>query len=76
MTPPEEVDVKISEAEDATQALPVLDEELKKRIDELAQREDFAGAEAQEELRRLISQAVKEHVMPDEERSVRRREGE
>lgn len=53
----------ISETEDVASQLPLIDEELKKKIEELAQKENFSGEEGQEELRRLVSQAVQEHIL-------------
>ena len=49
----------------------LLDPELRQRIEELAQREDFQGAEGQRALRNLITEAVRGDM--GQEREVRRR---
>jgi uncharacterized protein len=49
----------------------VVDPEFRRRIEELAAREDFQGDEGQEQLRQLITEAIRGQV--GEEREVRRR---
>jgi hypothetical protein len=56
-------------AEGSTQA----DPDFRKRIEELAAREDYEGAEGQRQLRDLISDAVKGVSADANERDVRRR---
>ena len=60
------VDATIAVGEEA------VDPEFRRRIEELAAREDFQGAEGQNELRELIKDAVR-GVGADGERDVRRR---
>jgi uncharacterized protein len=50
-----------------------VDSEFKKRIDELAEREDFHTAEGQAELRRLVEDAIAGQALGDE-RNVRQRQ--
>jgi hypothetical protein len=49
----------------------VVDPEFKRRIEELAAREDFQGEDGQRELRELITEAIRGQVSKD--REVRRR---
>ena len=51
-----------------------VDEGFRRRIEELASKEDFGGEESQRELRELVKDAVRE--VGGEEREVRRRVGE
>lgn len=51
----------------------IVDPELKRRIEELATRDDFQGEEGQRQLRELVSDAVKEHLDTTEDRTSRRR---
>lgn len=50
-----------------------IDPEFKKRIEELASREDFNSAEGQQQLRDLVHDAVKEVDVPTTDRDVRQR---
>ncbi|KAK6363657.1 hypothetical protein TWF730_001078 [Orbilia blumenaviensis] len=50
---------------------PVVDEEFKRRIEELASR---PGEFSQDELRQLVTEAVHKHILEPEERSVRAKE--
>lgn len=67
---PEGISVNIGTMpeEDAGQ---VVDTELRRKIEELAQREDFQGEEGQRQLRDLITEAIRGEV--GQERDVRRR---
>ncbi|KAK6495311.1 hypothetical protein TWF481_003336 [Arthrobotrys musiformis] len=60
-----------SVAEDAE--LPVVDEEFRKKIEELASR---PGEYTQEELRELVTEAVHKHLLEPEGRNVRAKEDE
>ncbi|CUS08337.1 unnamed protein product [Tuber aestivum] len=73
--PPPGISVDLSAAEDASEALPPVDDALRRKIEELAAREDFNNEETQRELRGLVTQAVRDHVMDagEEQRSVRPR---
>jgi ankyrin repeat protein len=52
----------------------VVDPELRRRIEDLAQREDFQSEEGQSQLRELVTQAIRGHVVGDsQERDTRRR---
>ena len=64
--------VDASSVEAADQA--TVDPEFRRRIEELATREDFQGEEGQKELRSLITDAVR-GVGGDSERAMRRRVG-
>ncbi|MCJ1248386.1 hypothetical protein MMC30_005603 [Trapelia coarctata] len=64
--------VDVSSVEGGEQA--AVDPEFRRRIEELASREDFQGEEGQRELRDLITDAVR-GVGGDSERDVRRRVG-
>ena len=62
------VDIGTMEPEEAGE---VVDPEFRRRIEELAARDDFQGEEGQRELRELITEAIRGEV--GEEREVRRR---
>lgn len=71
--------VRLTTEEDVTGELPLIDEDLRRRIEELASRPNFESKEVQEELRNLVKDALQGHVIDQEngERSVRqRREGD
>jgi len=71
------ISVRMSTAEEAGEDLPPVDEEFKKRIEELASRGDFNSEEGQRELRRLVAETINRHVLePDTIRNVRPRQGE
>lgn len=54
---------------------PVLDEDFKRRIQELADRPDFESAEVQEELRKLVTEALQlSEIEPGASRNVRARQ--
>ncbi|RPA95333.1 ankyrin [Choiromyces venosus 120613-1] len=75
--PPPGISVDLSAAEDTSETLPPVDDALRRKIEELATREDFNSEETQRELRSLVTQAVHDHVMDtgeEEERSVRPRQ--
>jgi len=59
-----------SEANGSTEEV---DPEFKRRIDELAAREDFHSEEAQNQLRQLVTDAIKGINVETQERDVRRR---
>lgn len=70
--PPDNVQVQLSTAEESTE--PPVDDVLRRKIEELAAREDFGSEEAQRELRALVAGAVRDHVVePEIGRSVRQR---
>jgi hypothetical protein len=68
---PEGVSVNIGTMIPEEDAGEVVDPEFRRRIEELAQREDFQGAEGQNALRELITEAIRGEV--GQERDVRRR---
>lgn len=73
--PPPNMQINLSTMEEQAESLPPIDDALRQRIDELARRGDFESEEAQQELRTLVRDTVREHVVePELERSVRRRE--
>jgi hypothetical protein len=75
--PPSGVQISYSTIDDTTEMEPPVDDELRRRIDELAQRDDFGSEEAQRQLRDLIAGAVRDHVTEaDPDRNVRARLGE
>lgn len=74
--PPLGISVDLSAVEDASEALPPVDDALRRKIEQLATREDFDSEETQKELRSLVTQAVHDHVLDtgEEVRSVRPRQ--
>ncbi|PWW76016.1 ankyrin [Tuber magnatum] len=73
--PPPGVSVDLSAAEDVSETLPPVDDALRRRIEELAAREDFNSEETQRELRSLVTRAVYDHVVDTGvERSIRPRQ--
>jgi len=74
--PPLGISVDLSAIEDASETLPLVDDALRRKIEQLATREDFDSEETQKELRSLVTQAVHDHVLDtgEEERSVRPRQ--
>ncbi|KAI9849492.1 MAG: hypothetical protein M1837_004112 [Sclerophora amabilis] len=74
---PPNVSINIGTMEDSADAGDgnVVDPDLKRRIEELADRDDFQSEEGQRELRNLITDAVREHVVDgnEDDRDVRRR---
>lgn len=75
---PEGVSVNVGAMEEQSMGddADVVDPEFKRRIDALAAREDFQGDEGQRQLRELITEAVRDHVVGEAgEREVRQRTG-
>lgn len=74
--PPLGISVDLSAVEDASETLPPVDDTLRRKIEQLATREDFDSEETQKELRSLVTQAVHDHVLDtgEEVRSVRPRQ--
>jgi len=74
--PPACVEVNLSTVEDAPEMAAPVDGELRRRIQQLADRSDFESEEAQRELRALVTGAVREHVVDPEiaGRNVRARQ--
>jgi len=69
--------VRMSTAEEAGEDFPPVDEEFRRRIEELASRGDFNSEEGQRELRRLVTEAVNHHVLKqDTSRNVRPKQDE
>lgn len=62
----------VSEQE-ASAGIDQVDPEFKRRIDELAAREDFHSEAAQDQLRQLVTDAIKGSNIESEDRDVRRR---
>ncbi|CAH0054270.1 unnamed protein product [Clonostachys solani] len=67
--PPEGMKVTVGTM-DETEDVPEVDTEFRRRIEELAQREDFDTAQGQDELRKLVEDAVLGQGLGDE-RNVR-----
>ena len=73
--PPENVRVRYTTMDQVDDMSVPVDDELRRRIGELAQRGDFENEETQRELRELITGVVRDHVVePDSERNVRPRQ--
>lgn len=73
--PPPGVSVDLSAVDDTSETLPPVDQALRAKIVELSTRDDFHSEETQRELRHLVSQAVKDHILePNEGRSVRHKQ--
>lgn len=68
---PPGIQLQVGSLEDEENLGEIEDPELKRRIDELASREDFQGEEAQRELRQLVTDALNGTVR--EQRDVRAR---
>lgn len=68
---PEGVSINIGTMTPEDVGADVVDPEFKRRIEELAAREDFQGEEGQRQLRELITEAIRGQV--GQERDVRRR---
>lgn len=74
-TPPEGLDVRVTAIEDTMEDVAgSVDPEIRRRIEELAARDDFNGPEAQEELRKLVMGAIGGYMEEEQERNVRPRE--
>jgi uncharacterized protein len=71
---PEGLQVTVGTMTDQEQAGPEPDPELRRRIEELAAREDFQTPEVQAELRRIVQEAISEEELA-EGRNVRARQG-
>ncbi|KAF3939496.1 Espin [Dactylella cylindrospora] len=69
-SPPPGIDVHVRSVDEAVGDLEPVDEEFKRRIEELAAR---PGEVSQDELRQLVTEAVHKHVLEPEERNVRQR---
>ncbi|TGZ79727.1 ankyrin [Ascodesmis nigricans] len=78
IAPPEGLQVKFTTVEEAGEDQAPADPELRRRIEELAQRPDFDSEEVQRELRELVTGAVRGTLQGGEtaERSVRPKAGE
>jgi len=74
--PPLGISVDLSAVEDVSETLPPVDDALRRKIEQLAAREDFDSEETQKELRSLVTQALHDHVLEagGDERSVRLRQ--
>ncbi|MCJ1376500.1 hypothetical protein MMC20_007743 [Loxospora ochrophaea] len=74
---PPNVTINLATMEDAAQpgssGTDFADPEFRRRIEELASRDDFAGEDGQRQLRELITDAVREVGGPISERDVRQR---
>ena len=68
---PEGISVNFGTMVPEEEAGEVVDPEFRRKIEELAQREDFQGEEGQRQLRELITEAIRGEV--GQERDVRRR---
>jgi hypothetical protein len=76
--PPVSTEVNISTMEDAPEMAAPVDGELRRRIQQLAVQGDFESEEAQRELRALVTNAVRGHIVDPEiaSRNVRTRQEE
>ena len=74
--PPIGIEVNLSTIEDASETAAPADRELQQRIQQLAARGDFESEEAQHELRTLVTNAVRGHIVDPEiaKRNVRTRQ--
>jgi hypothetical protein len=68
---PEGIQVNFGTMDPEEEAGEVIDPEFRRKIEELAQREDFQGEEGQRQLRQLITEAIRGEV--GQEREVRMR---
>lgn len=71
---PEGLAVTLGTMDQAEEVPAEVDPEFKRRIEQLAEREDFHTAEGQAELRRLVEDAILDQGLGDE-RSVRQKQG-
>ncbi|KAF9873715.1 hypothetical protein CkaCkLH20_08825 [Colletotrichum karsti] len=71
---PEGLGVTLGTMDQAEEVPAEIDPEFKRRIEQLAEREDFHTPEGQAELRRLVEDAVLDQALGDE-RSVRQKQG-
>lgn len=71
---PEGLAVTLGTMDQAEEVPPEIDPEFKRRIEQLAEREDFHTPEGQAELRRLVEDAILDQGLGDE-RSVRQKQG-
>ncbi|KAK6531376.1 hypothetical protein TWF281_008183 [Arthrobotrys megalospora] len=69
--PPPGIAVNVRSMDEVAGELEPVDEEFKRRIEELASR---PGEYSQEELRQLVTEAVHKHVLEPEERNVRQKD--
>ncbi|KAI9794695.1 MAG: hypothetical protein M1833_007411 [Piccolia ochrophora] len=72
---PPNISINVGTMDEAEQAAAgeVVDPELRRRIEDLASRDDFQSEAGQNELKDLISAAVKDHLVGGSDRDVRRR---
>ncbi|KAI9829141.1 MAG: hypothetical protein M1832_000164 [Thelocarpon impressellum] len=72
---PPDVSINVGTMEEPSEAAGAVDPAFRRRIEELAAREDFQGEEGQQELRSLITEVVRGHVVGGDAgpREVRRR---
>lgn len=73
LPPNVKVNVQTVAESEANAGMDVVDPEFKRRIDELAAREDFHSEEGQNQLRQLVMDAIKGVNVETQERDVRRR---
>ncbi|KAK6515491.1 hypothetical protein TWF506_007825 [Arthrobotrys conoides] len=69
--PPAGIAVNLTSMDEVPEDLEPVDEEFKRKIEELASR---PGEYSQEELRQLVTEAVHKHILEPEERNVKPRE--
>ncbi|EPS40716.1 hypothetical protein H072_5377 [Dactylellina haptotyla CBS 200.50] len=67
-SPPKGIAVNVRSVDEAMEEMEPVDEEFKRKIEELASR---PGEFTQEELRQLVTEVVHKHVLEPEERNVR-----
>ncbi|KAF3905481.1 Tankyrase-2 [Dactylellina cionopaga] len=72
-SPPKGIAVNVRSLDQAVEELEPVDDEFKRKIEELAAR---PGEFTQEELRQLVTEAVHKHVLEPEGRNVRARDGD
>jgi uncharacterized protein len=71
---PEGISITVRSMEEPEAVAAYIDPELKRRIEQLAERDDFHSEEGQAELRRLVEDAISDQGLA-EDRNVRRRQG-
>ncbi|KAF3079524.1 hypothetical protein TWF594_002204 [Orbilia oligospora] len=69
--PPAGIAVNLTSMDEVAEELKPVDEEFKRKIEELASR---PGEYTQEELRQLVTEAVHKHILEPEERNVKAKE--
>lgn len=64
---PSNMQISMTVTDETAESLPIIDEDFRKRIEDLATREDFVSQDAQEMLRTLVTSAVQQHIITGSE---------